>query len=129
MDWGDILVAFIAAVPGVIALVVALKKIPHENAKTDADTEKVKAEIENIHAEIADRWAEQVKRLDFQILDLLERDKKKAERIGVLESQVLKLTNEKEVLRLEVDALARGVMILSRQLVDLGHQPKWKKEE
>ena len=90
-DWTTIIVAIIAALPGLVALYESRKKNEAEAGKVEADAEKIKAETESIHAQVADRWAEHVAELmgrvekqDVLIKTLLdEREKDKAEIRGL----------------------------------------------
>lgn len=69
-----VLIAIIAALPGllvgVVSLYVAIKKNGHDIAKTDAETEKVKAETDDLHSQIADRWAEHVSELQAEVMGM-----------------------------------------------------------
>lgn len=74
MEWGEvvpvIVTAIIAAIPGTIIALIALKKSPAEAAKTDAESRKIQAETDDIHAQVADRWAEHVAELQEEVKGL-----------------------------------------------------------
>lgn len=107
-----ILVAIIAALPGllvgVVSLWVAIKKNPHEIEKTDAEKNKTKAETNLIHQQVADRWAEHVEEL-AQKVELLEtgrtEDKKVIEKRAEHEEELVKKVELLEAARAE-DKLA-----------------------
>src|SRR5512138_2780830 len=63
MDQGDILIAIIAALPGLILALIALKKSQGENRKVEAETAK-------IHAEISEAYAQQVEDLQEEVKGL-----------------------------------------------------------
>ena len=80
MHWSDwlpaILVAIIAALPGLVALYQTRKKPAAEAKVIAAETEKKRAETDLIHAQVADRWAEHVGDLQVTV-NVLEAQAKK----------------------------------------------------
>jgi hypothetical protein len=103
--WGDwlptILVAIIAALPGLVALYQNRKKNEAETDEVEAKTQKEKAETESIHAEVADRWAAHVNDL-MKRVDLLEQQHKTdTQQIDRLERE--RTLNKREITGLRLD--------------------------
>lgn len=59
-DWIPLVVAILAAIPGLIAWTTQRKRMT-------AETEKAEAEADDIHAQTADRWAKRADELQQQI--------------------------------------------------------------
>jgi chromosome segregation ATPase len=131
-----ILITVIAALPGllagVVALWVAIKKNPHDIAKTDAETERTKAETDDLHAKIADRWAEHVGELQEKVRQLeeaREQDKKQhAQAISDLHLDINQVRRENESYRIElaqrdaiIEDLKDWAARLTRQVIE--HAP------
>lgn len=113
MDKGDVLIALIAALPGLlvgaVSLYVAVKKNPHEIArtkseteKTKAETEKTKAEADSIHAQVADRWAEHVTELEGRIENLTITIDEDRREITGLRLDITQVRRENEMYRKEL---------------------------
>ena len=126
MDQGDVLFGLIAAcvsaVPGIIALW-------QNRTRPKVEIEKIEAETQDIHAQVADKWAAHVGTLQIQLERLERTEQAGMMRIGILESSVLSLQVENTSLLSQVSVLANGVRILSGQVRELGHDPKWIEPE
>lgn len=88
----EIVIALIAAAPGVIALVASRNKTRADTLKTQADTLKEQAETDSIHAQVADRWAEHV-------AELQEREKMRDKEIAALSLDIAQVRRENETYR------------------------------
>ena len=105
MDWNIVLPALIAAAPGLIALLLAWRKVRSERSKTDADAAKA----------IVDAAGGLVAFKEKQIADMILRIKMLEETETVHEKRI--------------EALERGVSALSKQLSDAGLTPVWTMQE
>lgn len=102
MDKGDVLIALIAALPGLAALYLAYKKNPSEIDKTEAETAKAKAETNSIHAQVADRWAEHVTEQDSRIEVLTKTIDEDRREITGLRLDITQVRRENEMYRKEL---------------------------
>jgi len=100
-DWTTIIVAIIAASPGLVALYKNRKK-------NEADSGKVKAETELIHAQVADRWAEHVEELMERVENLEAQSK--ADKALICALQVERDADKAEIkgLRLDIAQVRRA---------------------
>ncbi len=105
MDWGDLLipiiVAIIAALPGLVALYENRKKNDAETVKVEAETKRTHAETESIHQQVADRWAEHVDDLMGRINRLEEERTLDANEIKGLRLDLNQVRRENEEYRCE----------------------------
>jgi hypothetical protein len=124
MDWGTvvpiIITAIIAAIPGTIIALIALKKTPVENEKAQADTKKSKAETDKLHAEIADMWAEQVEELIKKVKAQELQGQCDRSEITALRLDIQQVRRENEQYRLELrerDEIIADLQRWAEQLV------------
>lgn len=105
LDWSIISAALVAALPGLLALLISWKKVRSERGKTDADAAK----------SIVDAAGGVVVFKEKQVADLIER-------VRILEEG--ETLHEKRI-----EALERGIRTLSKQLSDAGLTPAWTMQE
>jgi peptidoglycan hydrolase CwlO-like protein len=98
-----LLVALIAAVPGLLAYRSLKKKTEAETKKTDAETKKATAEADSIHAQVADRWAEHVEELMGKVENLERVRDEQGEEIKGLRIDIAQVRRENERYRGELE--------------------------
>ncbi len=123
----EIVIALIAGMPGILVFVYQVFQLLNARKKNKAETDKARAEADSIYAQVSERYAAQVGAMQEQIRKLLESERERGTRIGVLESQVLRLQAENQALRDRQSELATGIDVLTRQIVALGQKPAWKR--
>ena len=126
-EHSDIIIALIAGMPGILVFAYQIMQLINARKKNQAEAEKIQAEADSIYSQVSERYAAQVGTLQAKIEALQDSERKRGERIGVLETQVLKLQTENIYLRERQAELAMGIDVLTRQIVDLGQQPRWKR--
>lgn len=113
-------IAIIAGLPGLASLIVtaviALKKTPHENKRTDAESEKQLAEAESIHQQVADRWAEHVAELMGKIEALQDEREADRKELAGLRMDIAQVRRENEEYRRENTDLKAWATRLVEQL-------------
>lgn len=106
MNWGDLLpaiiVAIIAAIPGLVALHQNKKKTEAETEEIGAKTEKAKAEADSIHAQVADRWAEHVTELQKNVNVLEKQGECDRHEITGLRLDIQQVRRDNEQYRMEL---------------------------
>lgn len=124
---------------GVLAVgaIIAIYKVRPDNKKIQADAFESMSNTINNLLEAQGKLAEDFDKArdglgnDFQIrlssMEWKHKEEKKVsdERIGILETQVLKLITDNDALLAAVAELKYGVQILTEQIVALGHKPEW----
>ena len=101
LDWIAIVVAVGSLIASSVSIYINLKKTPHENAKTDAETEKEKAETSSIHQQVADPWAEHVVQLSNKVESLEDAHEKDRKEIAGLRIDIAQVRRENEEYRRE----------------------------
>lgn len=116
----DIWIAIIVALPGTI---LGLFNWYSNYKKNREEGKKNEAEAINEYADASKNWYEHVLELqmhsdeqDKQIFDLRESDHKKGARIGELETNVIRLTNENKALQLRARRFEDWAHRLVKQL-------------
>lgn len=126
-EHSDIIIALIAGLPGILVFTYQIVQLLNSKKKNAAEAEKIQAEADSIYSQVSERYAAQVTILQAQIESLQKSERQRGERIGVLETQVLKLQAENHALQEKQIDLANGIDVLSRQVVELGQTPRWKR--
>ena len=121
-DWlQTIIVAIIAALPGLVALYQNRKKNAAETEKVAAETDRVTAETESIHQQVSDRWAEHVKELQIDVRTLRKQGECDRSEITGLRLDIQQVRRENEQYRnelIERDAVIADMQDWTERLLD-----------
>ena len=107
-EWIPVLIAVVGAIPGGLAI---WKQ--YNNDKRNAEEQR-KSIIINGAEKVTGTAMELIDRLNDELIEMRKEQVKQAEQLAEQEIRIKHLTE--------------GVIILSNQILDLGHTPAWKPE-
>jgi chromosome segregation ATPase len=137
MDWTPIVIALLAALPGLMALRSNNKRIESEASERIAAAEKIKYEVtEDVLAAARsemDRCHKEIDRMQVRInelaalVDSVENELATERKARLALEKELELERKTRIMAEQrVDKYIIGIRALTKQLVDQGHSPVWQ---
>lgn len=126
LSYLPIITAFLAAIPGAYAIRRQLKM-------EELDKKKAMKEAEDISANIVSKYVDAAGNLQDFYTELMEEVKGQFDECKLLvsrmEEKIDVLTEENRILREKVEELEKGIEVLTKQIVELGAEPRYRRRK